>query len=548
MQQVRTLTPNNPPGNGMLLEGQLSIEYNPPRLWAGGPGGTTNVQLAGVTGVTAGTGLTGGGASGAVTLNLATPVAVAHGGTGATSFPTALPSLTGAQVTPVVSSAVDGSALIGSTTWGFRTDTPYVLEGTLFLNAVGAPSISWVRSRGTPGSPLPVQSGDALGGIIFGGYPYLDVPGIPGCDFRVFTTQNWSPAGKGARFELRTTPNNTTNMRLAMVLEHDGSLQLPVTPLAVGQGGTGARSFPIALPSLTGAQVTPVVSSAVDGSSLVGSAYWGFRTDTPFVLEATLFSNTPSAPSISWVRARGTPGSPQPILMNDSLGGIIFGGYPYLESPPNIPGCDFRAFATQNWTTTPLAKGTQFRFYTTPNNTGNTRQALTIDNDGTVILNPTFPTALALNVGATGWMFLGRHSDWTGMWLNTTATPWSWQFSGNITANNFPSDSRLKEQVADYPHGLEAIRKMQPISWKWNGLGGMVKDGKTYCGLSADELQEFLPEAVDTIEEPPKPNLPEGYQRMTDIKTVDDRVILDVLINAIKELDARVHEIAATRS
>src|SRR5215469_222201 len=47
MQQVRTLTANNPPANGTLLEGQLSIEYNPPRLWAGGPGGTTNVQLAG---------------------------------------------------------------------------------------------------------------------------------------------------------------------------------------------------------------------------------------------------------------------------------------------------------------------------------------------------------------------------------------------------------------------------------------------------------------------------------------------------------------------
>jgi|TARA_R100000093_G_scaffold48984_1_gene25275 hypothetical protein len=39
-----------------------------------------------ITGVTAGTGLTGGGTSGAVTLDLSTPVSVAHGGTGQTTY------------------------------------------------------------------------------------------------------------------------------------------------------------------------------------------------------------------------------------------------------------------------------------------------------------------------------------------------------------------------------------------------------------------------------------------------------------------------------
>ena len=49
MQQARTLTPNNPPANGTLREGQLSVEYDPPRLWVGGPGGTVNIQLSGPT-------------------------------------------------------------------------------------------------------------------------------------------------------------------------------------------------------------------------------------------------------------------------------------------------------------------------------------------------------------------------------------------------------------------------------------------------------------------------------------------------------------------
>ena len=39
-----------------------------------------------ITGVTAGTGLTGGGTSGAVTLSLSTPVSVANGGTGQTTY------------------------------------------------------------------------------------------------------------------------------------------------------------------------------------------------------------------------------------------------------------------------------------------------------------------------------------------------------------------------------------------------------------------------------------------------------------------------------
>lgn len=73
-----------------------------------------------IEGVTAGTGLTGGGTSGTVTVALATPVSVANGGTGITSFGTGvatwLGTPTSANLAAAVSDETGSGALVFGTT------------------------------------------------------------------------------------------------------------------------------------------------------------------------------------------------------------------------------------------------------------------------------------------------------------------------------------------------------------------------------------------------------------------------------------------------
>ncbi len=93
-----------------------------------------------LTGVTAGTGLSGGGSSGSVTLSLSTPVSVAYGGTGAASL-TANGVLYGA-----------GTSAISATSAG---TTGTVLHG----NTSAAPSFSAVSLTADVSGTLPLANG-----------------------------------------------------------------------------------------------------------------------------------------------------------------------------------------------------------------------------------------------------------------------------------------------------------------------------------------------------------------------------------------------------
>lgn len=79
--------------NTVLAAGEIGFETDTKKMKVGdGSTAWTSLGYAttdgDITGVTAGTGLTGGGNSGAVTLNLATPVATTNGGTAQTTYAT----------------------------------------------------------------------------------------------------------------------------------------------------------------------------------------------------------------------------------------------------------------------------------------------------------------------------------------------------------------------------------------------------------------------------------------------------------------------------
>jgi hypothetical protein len=103
--------------------------------------------------------------------------------------------------------------------------------------------------------------------------------------------------------------------------------------------------------------------------------------------------------------------------------------------------------------------------------------------------------------------------------------------SGTTWAN--PSDPRLKEDVAPYPAGLAEICRLAPITYRLKAQ----PDGPRCYGFDASAVREVLPECVSTT----KMKLdPADEEETEDVLTFDMHPILVALVNAVKELAARV--------
>ena len=117
--------------------------------------------------------------------------------------------------------------------------------------------------------------------------------------------------------------------------------------------------------------------------------------------------------------------------------------------------------------------------------------------------------------------------------LNTTA---NWAFrcdnSGNVTATGNVtaySDARLKTNVNTIDNALDIVDQLRGVSFDWK------ESGKHSIGVIAQEVEKVLPEVVLT-QEVSDPANPEPKE----VKSVDYGKMVGVLINAIKELNAKI--------
>jgi len=114
------------------------------------------------------------------------------------------------------------------------------------------------------------------------------------------------------------------------------------------------------------------------------------------------------------------------------------------------------------------------------------------------------------------------------------------QKSTGTTWSN-PSDSRLKENVTDYTKGLSELNQVNVKTWEYNGKAGTTAGSKG-LGVIADEIMQVLPETVDTYEA----KLNAEDEEVTDVKRFDATEITWLLVNAVKELNAKVEAQATT--
>lgn len=137
MQQRRDTAANWTSNNPTLAAGELGVETDTGKMKIGtGSTAWNSLSYAAtgtVTGVTAGTGLTGGTISSSGTIALDTPVSVANGGTGITSFGTGIATFLGTPSSANLASAVTDETGSGALVFGTSPTiaTPAITGGSI---------------------------------------------------------------------------------------------------------------------------------------------------------------------------------------------------------------------------------------------------------------------------------------------------------------------------------------------------------------------------------------------------------------------------------
>lgn len=100
------------------------------------------------------------------------------------------------------------------------------------------------------------------------------------------------------------------------------------------------------------------------------------------------------------------------------------------------------------------------------------------------------------------------------------------------------SDERIKTNIQPYTKGLEAILQVEPITYDYNGKGGMAA-GPGGISIVAQTLQPVFPECIGSF----KGKLNEDDAEETDILNYNGHAMTFALINAVKELSTKLDDL-----
>jgi len=134
-----------------------------------------------------------------------------------------------------------------------------------------------------------------------------------------------------------------------------------------------------------------------------------------------------------------------------------------------------------------------------------------------------------------------------------------WTHDGGV---NSSSDEKLKKNIQDYAKGIDVVKQMRPIKYKYkdDNKHGFDSEMEVH-GLSANELQLILPEAVSLQKNPfahkkvtrinhpeghpkyPYEDVEEGEEDLEMYLTINYAKVRMVMINAVKELADRVEKL-----
>jgi hypothetical protein len=103
------------------------------------------------------------------------------------------------------------------------------------------------------------------------------------------------------------------------------------------------------------------------------------------------------------------------------------------------------------------------------------------------------------------------------------------------------SDRRMKKDIVPFNEGLTSILEINPVKFKYNGLGGYDDNGEEYIGVIAQEINQVAPYMIKTIHK----KLQESDSDNTELLMYDGTALDYLLINAVKEQQAQIEELKA---
>jgi hypothetical protein len=192
------------------------------------------------------------------------------------------------------------------------------------------------------------------------------------------------------------------------------------------------------------------------------------------------------------VSSAGTLAAPTPSLQYHGLAKVAALGCYQAGSFAEQGALYF--YADENWST--FAHGVSAQIRVTPSGT-------TAMNDFNFFNNGSFTI-----FGSSG--------------QKATGTTWS-----------NPSDIRIKKNVVPYDAGLKELLALQPVQFEHNGFAD-TEDGRMCWGYLADDVAAVMPECVSTETKRLRD------ESMIDLQVLDTSNISLAVVNAIKELAARV--------
>jgi predicted RNase H-like nuclease (RuvC/YqgF family) len=110
---------------------------------------------------------------------------------------------------------------------------------------------------------------------------------------------------------------------------------------------------------------------------------------------------------------------------------------------------------------------------------------------------------------------------------------------------------KLKKEVVDLKYGLKEVMQLNPISYKWknNSIGKTTipdQFQETKLGFSAQQLQEVLPEVVETHSWYPKDEEGNFERKQNENLGVRYAEITPVLVKAIQEQQEQIESLKVT--